>query len=59
MADLCRFDPILGYLSPEYFHRELLPLIRRNYRLRAAHVIPDRWFWADRIACNAGCRVNG
>ena len=32
----------------------LRPLIRRNYRLRRAGLLPDRWFWADVLAIRWG-----
>jgi len=28
----------------------LLPLIKRDYRLRAQGKRPDRWYWADLLA---------
>ena len=32
-------------------HLILLPLIRRNYRLRKEGKLPDEWYWADRLVC--------
>lgn len=32
----------------------LAPLIRRNQRLRAAGLLPDEWYWADRLAIKWG-----
>lgn len=34
--------------------RILRPLIKRDYRLRAAGFRPDRWYWADTLACSWG-----
>lgn len=39
------------------FKLVLAPLIRRDYRLRAAGRRPDRWYWADRIATGWGMFV--
>lgn len=41
------------------YHGALLPLIHANYWLRAKHVLPDRWFWADRLACAWGYFTHG
>jgi hypothetical protein len=35
----------------------LRPLILRNYRLRMAGKLPDRWYWADRLAIGWGHAV--
>ncbi len=32
----------------------LAPLIRRNLCLRAAGLMPDEWYWADRLAIKWG-----
>ena len=32
----------------------LRPLIKRDYRLRAAGLRPDRWYWAEALACSWG-----
>lgn len=32
----------------------LQPLIDRDYRLRAQGKRPDRFYWADRLACDWG-----
>ena len=37
----------------------LAPLIRRDKRLRAAHLRPDRWYWADLLAIRLGFIVDG
>lgn len=36
------------------FHLYLKPMIKDNYAKRAAHELPDEWFWADRLACDWG-----
>lgn len=37
----------------------LAPLIRRDQRMRAAHLRPDRWYWADLMAIRLGYIVDG
>jgi len=32
----------------------LAPLIRRNYKLREQKKLPDKWYWADKIAIGWG-----
>lgn len=32
----------------------LRPLIKRNYKMRAAGVLPDEWYWADELAFDWG-----
>lgn len=32
----------------------LRPLILRDYRLRDMNLRPDRWYWADEVACGWG-----
>lgn len=39
------------------FHLYLKPLIKRNYRLRKMGVLPDEWYWADRLAAEWGYYV--
>ena len=41
------------------FHYVLKPLIKRNYRLRRAGLLPDEWYWAARIAAKMGYYVIG
>lgn len=36
------------------FRFVLVPLIRRNQRLRAAGRWPDEWYWADLLAARWG-----
>lgn len=36
----------------------LAPLIRRDKRLRAAHLRPDRWYWADLLSIRLGFIVD-
>ena len=36
------------------FRFVLLPLIRRNLRLRASGRWPDEWYWADLLAARWG-----
>jgi hypothetical protein len=36
------------------FETILRPLICRNYRLRAEGLLPDEWYWADRLAVHWG-----
>jgi len=36
------------------FRLVLVPLIRRNQRLRAAGQLPDEWHWADLMAMRWG-----
>lgn len=45
------------YMKYLAFHLLLKPLIRRNYKLRAAGVLPDQWYWADKLACKWGYSV--
>jgi len=48
---------ILMYLL---FHFVLKSLIKRNYNVRCKSAIsgagkyPDKWYWADKIACGHG-----
>ena len=41
------------------YHTLLRPLIRANYWLREIGVLPDKWFWADRLACSWGYFTHG
>lgn len=36
------------------FYHVLRPLIKRNYRMREAGLLPDEWYWADRLALSWG-----
>ncbi len=46
---------LLMYLP---FHLVLKPLIKRNYRMRNAGLLPDEWYWADKIAVHYGYFVS-
>ena len=35
-------------------HLVLIPLVRRNYRLREAGKAPDDWYWADVLLVSWG-----
>ena len=32
----------------------LWPLVARNYRLRRRGLLPDKWYWADRLMFDMG-----
>lgn len=36
------------------FHLALKHLIKRNYEMRRQGLLPDEWYWADRIAARYG-----
>jgi len=41
-------------LSAPLYYLVLRPLIKRNYKLRAEGVIPDKWYWADEVSIKLG-----
>lgn len=41
------------------FRLILVPLMRHNYAQRRAGLLPDEWYWADRLAISWGYYLDG
>jgi len=44
----------MKWLMYPVFHLYLKRKIKENYRLRENGELPDKWYWADELACNYG-----